>query len=188
MNGLDVELAWPYVSFNTDLGGSSGFAKPSIGLKYAVPDVGAGGFVDFTLPMGSEDFVGPDPAMAIMLGALYGGAVGPLNLLANVNYTLNMEADDYKDGNVFGILVKPEFPVSEMLGVYTMLDWDFSSEDEAYGDGMDDAGNLLTLTPGANIAINDMISLETNVPLTVMGKNDGALWGINVLTYFTFGP
>ena len=138
--------------------------------------------------MGSEDFVGPDPAMSIQLGALHGGAVGPLNLLTNVRYSLNMEGyEGYKSGNVLLFLVKPAFPVSEKMGVYAIVDWTLQSESESDGEGMDDAGNLLTLRPGANIAINDMLSVETRVPFTVMGKNDAIFWGINVLGIYSFG-
>ena len=68
-----------------------------------------------------------------------------------------------------------------------IVDWTFHSESESDGEGMDDAGNLLTLRPGANIAINDMLSVETRVPFTVMGKNDPIFWGINVLGIYSFG-
>ena len=47
VNRLDVALSLNYVNSNTFFGTSSGFAQPSFGLKYAVPDDGysMGGFM-----------------------------------------------------------------------------------------------------------------------------------------------
>ena len=187
VNGLDVGLHLTYAWASDPFDTTAGFSQPYIGLKYAVPNVGAGGLIIVDLPIGSEDIVGPDPAIAIQLGALHGGAVGPLNLLTNVRYSLNYEDyEGYKSGNVLDFTFKPEFAVSEKMGVYAIVDWRLQSESVLWFWNTN-AGHLLTLRPGANIAINDMLSVETRVPFTVMGKSSAIFWGINVLGIYSFG-
>ena len=93
----------------------------------------------------------------------------------------------FNPGDIFGIFVKPEFLVSEMLGIYVLANWEFAGEDEFGGTAGDNAGNLLVLAPGVNFKVNDMVALEANVPLSLMGKNAGAYWGLNINAYFSFG-
>jgi len=188
--GLDVEVMVPFTMLNKDLMGESlnGLDQPSIGLKYAVPDIGAGGYLDFSLPMGAEDIVGENPTMAITIGGIYGLVSEKFNFLATVDYTLQFEdKDKYKSGNTLSILAKPEYKPIEQLGIYAGINFDLDGESQWDGDGLDDAGHLLTLQPGINFAANEMIAIEVGAPIILMGKNTFSGWGLLGNVYFTFG-
>ena len=188
--GLDIELLVPFTMLNEDLIGESlnGLDMPNIGLKYAVPEVGAGGYLDFALPMGAEDIVGEDPTMAITIGGIYGLVSEQFNLLATIDYTLEFEdKDKFKSGNTLSILAKPEYKPMEQMGLYVGVNFDLDGESKWDGEGLDDAGHLMTLQPGVNFAASEMVAIEAGAPIIIMGKNTLSGWGIFGNVYFTFG-
>ena len=168
---------------------SSGFGQPDIGLKYALMDIGAGAYVNYTLPFATGDFADPDaPPMALSFGAVYTKLFAPqFNLTAQLNYRLNFEAEDKsKDGNVLTVYAKPEFRFNEFGGAYLGLKYDmFSEGEDAAGndDGLD--GNLFTLLPGWNATWLPNVATEVNVPITIMGKSQFSSIGVNVAVYYT---
>lgn len=194
--GLDVEALWAFASQTNDLGSfagvdlgdleASGFGQPEIALKYALMDLGAGAFVNFIAPFATGDYADPEtPAMALQLGAVYSKLFGKFRAGGQIDYRLNFEKDDVKDGNVLSIYLKPEFQVHQYGSLYAGVDYDLFGEGEADGedDGLD--GNLLTLKPGWNASWTPFLATEVNVPITVMGKNYFSSWGINASAYFT---
>jgi hypothetical protein len=150
-------------------------------------DMGAGAFFNFVAPFATGDFADPDnPPMALQFGAVYSKLYGMFRAGAQIDYKLNFEGeDDIKDGNVFSIYLKPEFQVHQYGSLYLGVDWDFNGESEVGGTGADDAGNLLTLKPGWNAAWLPYLATEVNVPVTLMGKNNFASWGVLANIYLT---
>lgn len=186
--GLDVEVMVPITMLNEDAGDASGLSQPSVGLKYVVPEVNAGGYVDFALPMGAKEIVGENPTMAITFGGIYGLITEKFNLLATIDYTLEFEDNDkYKSGNTLSIFAKPEYKVMEKLGIFTGIGFDLTGESQFDGAEGDDAGHLMALQPGVNFAATELVAIEAGVPITLLGKNDMSAWGFYANLYFTFG-
>ncbi len=195
--GLDVEVAWAFQIIssemkilNTKLDTTvSGFGQPEIALKYALMDIGAGAYVNFIAPFATGDNADPDnPPMALALGAVYSKLFVPqFNLTAQLQYRLNFEAEDKsQEGNVFTVYAKPEFRFNEFGGAYLGLKYELKGEDSFDGTSQKDSdGNLFTLLPGWNATWLPTVATEVNVPITVMGKNAGAFWGINANVYVT---
>ena len=191
--GLDAELLWAFQMNSSEspapIGktSASGFGQPEIALKYAMMDIGAGAFVNLIAPFATGDFADPAPGMGLAFGAVYTKLLTPqFNLTGLVQYRLNMEDEDkVKDGNVFSIYAKPEFRFNEFGGAYLGVRYDMNSDSEFDGTSADDAGYLVTLLPGWNATWLPNVSTEVNVPLTIMGKNQPAFWGINLKVYYT---
>jgi hypothetical protein len=187
--GLDVEAVWAFASTKNDLGSFggidlgevelSGFGQPEIALKYALMDVGAGAFVNFIAPFATGDFADPEtPPMALQFGAVYSKLFGKFRAGGQIDYQLNFEKDDAKEGNIFSIFLKPEFQVHEYGSLYAGVVYDLFGESEFDGTGQEDDGNLLTLMPGWNASWTPLVATEVNVPITVMGKSAPSAWGI----------
>jgi len=200
MPGLDVEAFWAFEmsSFKSDAIGpipaqdnsSSGFGQPDIAVKYAMMDIGAGAFVDYTLPFATGDFADPDqPPMALAFGVVYTKLFMPkFNLTGLAQYKLNFEdKGNFKAGNVFSLYAKPEFRFNEFGGAYLGVRYDMNGESEANGTGGNDDGYLVTLLPGWNATWLPNVATEVNVPLTILGKNSLSTWGINAAVYYTLG-
>lgn len=195
--GLDVELLWAFQMVSTEFPApigdqsASGFGQPDIGIKYALMDIGAGAYVNYTLPFATGDFADPDaPPQALSFGAVYTKLFVPqFNLTAQLNYRLNFEGESkFKDGNVFTLYAKPEFRFNEFGGAYLGIRYDLFGEDELDGEGQDETdGNLVTLLPGWNATWLPNLATEVNVPITIMGKNQASAWGINASVYYTVG-
>jgi hypothetical protein len=193
MPGLDVSLGWAFTMLSVDLPvlGSStakGFGQPDIAVKYAMMDMGVGAFVDYTLPFATGDNADPDqPPMALAFGLLYTKTFVPqFRLTSMASYKLNFEdADKLKEGNIISIYAKPEFVINPYAGVYLGLREDINGETQVDGTGADDGGHLFTLLPGWNALWLPNVATEVNVPITLLGKNSGAFWGINASVYIT---
>lgn len=188
MDGLDVEVVVPYVITNEDAGDVSGLSKPQLDVKYLHP-VGVGALVGVDLPLGGEDIVGSDPAMALRLGAILSKSIDKLALNGWALYTLNFEDGSdskYKAGDVIDIYAKPQYNVTDKIGPYLGIDFQKSFDSEFDGESNDNAGYLLTLKPGLNYIINDKFGAELNVPVTVLGKYYGASVSIYAGLYSTF--
>lgn len=197
--GLDVELLWAFQmeSMETNLPAPlpdidesiSGFGQPEIALKYALMNIGLGAYVNFIAPFATGDFADPDsPPMALALGAVYSKLFVPqFNLTAQAQYRLNFEAEDSTQaGNVFTIYAKPEFRFNEFGGAYLGVRYDMIGEESFDGKSLKESnGSLLTLLPGWNATWLPTLATEVNVPLTVMGDNKEAYWGINASVYVT---
>lgn len=189
--GLDIEAVWGFASVTTDLGvlgeaDASGFGQPEIALKYAQTELGAGAFFNFIAPFATGDFADPEtPAMALQFGAVYSKLYGNFRAGGQIDYRLNFEKDDLKDGNVISIYLKPEFQVHQYGSLYAGIDYDIVGESEFDGSGVGDDGSLLTLKPGWNASWTPLVATEVNVPFTVMGKNNFSSWGIVANAYFT---
>ena len=200
MPGLDVEFLWAFEmhSMEMDMGvlgkmdeSASGLGQPEIALKYALPEVGAGAYVNFVAPFATGDLADPDaPPMALALGAVYGKLFMPqFNLVAQLQYKLNFEAEDKtKDGNVILVYAKPEFRFNEFGGAYLGLRYEMFGESEAAGNAVKGSdGSLFTLLPGWNATWLPNVSTEVNIPITVMGASQSSYWGINARVYYTVG-
>lgn len=200
MPGLDVEVLWAFqmASIESDAippfipamdESVSGFGQPEIALKYAMMDIGAGAYVNFVAPFATGDFADPDaPPMALSLGAVYSKLFVPqFNLTAQLNYRLNFEAENKsQDGNVFTLYAKPEFRFNEFGGAYLGLRYDMFGESQFDGDAQTDTdGYLFSLLPGWNATWLPTVATEVNVPITLMGKNSEAFWGVNAAVYVT---
>jgi len=200
MPGLDVEVLWAFQTESREMDfpgtaldideSASGFGQPEIALKYALMDIGAGAYVNFIAPFATGDYADPDaPPMALSLGAVYSKLFVPqFNLTAQLNYRLNFEAEDGSQaGNVFSVYAKPEFRFNEFGGAYLGLRYDLFNEDnDDEGDAIPNSdGNLFTLLPGWNATWLPTVATEVNVPITLMGTNAEAYWGINAAVYVT---
>jgi hypothetical protein len=199
MPGLDVEVMWAFGMIGMKMDGLppfvpdvdttlSGFGQPEIALKYAMMDIGAGAFINFIAPFATGDFADPAPGMGLALGLVYTKLFAPqFNLTGLAQYRLNFEDEDKgQDGNMFSIYAKPEFRFNEFGGAYLGVRYDMAGESKFDGEGIPDSEtSLLTLLPGWNATWLPNLATEVNVPLTVMGKNNTAAWGVNLNVYYT---
>lgn len=216
IDGLDVELAVPYVSASMEFGDEdesvSGLDRTNIGLKYTHSS-GFGGFVAVDLPFGSEDIAGEEPSTTIYAAAQYTKTFGKIALCDFVMYKTTLEQDDAKPADMLDIYVKPQYNVTDKIGPYVGIDYTFNvgkskelvdptegmSDDELLAaalagadlepkvEEVDPETSVLTVKPGINYLVNDAIGLEANVPVTVLGKNSDATWGIYAGFYYTIG-
>lgn len=189
--GLDVELALAFAMKNDDLGPEgeavSGLDRPQLALKYAHPELGAGGFVNVSLPVGGEDIVGKDPATTIAVGAIYGKAFGQVKVNALAQYMFNTEVEKFKQDG-YNVYAQGQYDVTPQIGPYLGVDYTAALEAKFDGEAVEDTdNNLLTLKPGANYVINDKMAAEVTVPVTVMGKSIPSNWGVYVGFYYSLG-
>ena len=215
IDGLDVELAVPYLMLNKDYAGDdlNGLDRVNLGVKYTHPGTGLGGFLAVDLPLGSKDIVGEDPATSIHVAAQYIKTFGPVFLADFVKYQLNLEVEDVKKADMLEIYVKPQYNVTDKIGPYVGIDYAFNvgdgkkisdptegltSEEIALlvsaGEDLtptskeyDPETSALTIKPGVNWIVNDAFAVEANVPFTVLGKNSDAYWGVYAAVYYTIG-
>ena len=194
--GLDVELAWTGIIGNEAAGDLGGFAQPEIALKYGMADIGAGAFVNLTLPFVTGNLDTPDdPAMGVSLGAVYGNRFGDFRATGMAAYKLNFEnKDKFKDGNVLTVYLKPEAMWTEFIGTYLGLRYEMFGESESAGNGAKDDGYLLSVAPGLNAQLLPNLAYEVNIPITVMGKSNSPIinpnpssWSIWASVYYTLG-
>jgi hypothetical protein len=188
MAGLDVEFAWNYEKDNEDAGEAAGLLQPELGVKYAIGDMGLAVFGNLILPFATGDF-DTDPSdlnLGIEPGVVYGKNYGKIQAVAKASYQLNLEnGDDFKNGNILNVYLKPGYMVDDKLAAYLGIDYTSFGETEIAGTGMGDDGNLITLLPGATYVLSPEISFEGNVPLSVSGKNAAAFWGVGLFVYYT---
>jgi hypothetical protein len=173
IDGLDVEAVVPFLMTNKDAGDKSGLNKPQIDVKYLNP-IGVGVLVGVDLPLGGEDIVGTDPALALRGGLILSKNIDKLALNGWALYTHNFEDGSeakYKAGDVLDFYVKPQYNVTDKIGPYLGIDFIKTFDSESDGNSNGDAGYLLTLKPGLNYVINDKFGAELNVPVTILGKN-----------------
>lgn len=195
--GLDAELALAYSLKNKDAGDVSGLDRPQIAVKYAHPELGVGGFVNVSVPVGSEDIVSKDPITTIAGGAIYGKAFGQVKVNAFAQYVFNTEAketDEFTGTTIktkqdnYEVYAQGQYDVTPQIGPYLGVDYAGYLEKQYDGEGAPDSdGYLLTLKPGANYVINDKFAAEATVPVTVLGKSQPATWGVYVGVYYTLG-
>ena len=189
IDGLDVSLAVNYAMYNEDAGDVSGLGAPELAVKYVVADLGVGGFLNLTMPFGSEDIVGEEPGMGIMGGVIYGKTFGQVVVNALAGYEFNTENGAKMKQDNLSIYARGQYNVTPMVGPYLGVDFNKSFDMKYDGEAIDEtAGQLLTLKPGANIVINEQMAAELTVPVTVLGKNNTASWGIAAGFYYTLGP
>lgn len=194
IDGLDVSLALNYTMKSEDLSALSGSDKavsglgaPELAVKYVVADLGIGGFLNFTAPLGSKDIVGDEPGMGFMAGVLYGKTFGQVVVNALAGYEFNTEDGNKVKQDNLGVYAQGQYNVTPMVGPYLGVDFAKSFDTQFDGESAGDAGYLLTLKPGANITINDKMAAELTVPVTVMGKNNYSAWGVYAGFYYTLG-
>lgn len=186
MPGLDVELAAIVAMYNEDAGDMSGLQAPELAVKYTHVPINAGAYVNIALPFALGDFGDPAPGLGIGFGAVYGKRFGDFRLTAQAGYTINMESgDDIKAADKLLIYAKPEAMWTEFIGTYLGLKYEMFGEGEVAGVGDGKDGNLITVLPGANVVLLPWLAYEVNVPVTVMGKNQNAFWGISANVYVT---
>lgn len=190
--GLDIEASAAFELDNEDASPTgeavSGLTQPEIGVKYGHPEIGAGAFVNVIIPAGGKDIVGDEPSTTIELGGIYNKVFGQVGVNAIASYGLQLEnADKYKQ-DVISVLAQGQYNVNEQVGPYLAVGFDKALEASFDGESVKDSDSqLLTVIPGLNYKANDKISAELSVPVTVMGKNAGAGWGIAAGFYYTIG-
>ncbi len=155
----------------------SGFDRPTLGLKYADPQLGLGGFLGITLPVGFTDIVSADPYASLIFGALYGKNWGDCKFLANASYQFDTE--DLTGAKIDNIRVfaKPEYSLpfgawtntKQTLSLYVAGEYTYYLNEVLDGKSTSDDGKLLNIIPGINYSLNRVFGLEISMPYAVMG-------------------
>lgn len=186
--GLDAELALDYVMLNEDAGDVSGISKPEIGVKYVHPEIGAGGYLNVVLPVGSEDIVGDDPNTTIEVGALYVKSFGQFAVNALAGYDFMLENDAKLKQDVIKAMLQGQFNVTEQVGPYLAAEFDKALEAQYDGEGIPESdGYVLAIVPGVNVKPVEKVDVELYVPFTVMGQTARAAWGIGANVSYSLG-
>ncbi len=188
---LEGSIAVDY--YINDITGETGFDRPVLGLKYAEPALGVGGFLAVTLPVGFEDIVTAEPYASLTFGALYGKALPYISLLANAYYSFNTENDVDSKFDELQLYVKPEYALpipylsrkKQYLGVNLGMQYQFFFNHVIEGDSHDDAEHLLTVSPGLYYVFNSIIALDTRAYFAVAGENQPAPMGLSAILRFT---
>jgi hypothetical protein len=119
---------------------------------------------------------------------VFGKNYGKIQAVAKASYQINLEnGDDYKNGNILNVYLKPGYMVNDKLAGYLGLDYTSISETEIAGTGLGDEGSLITVVPGVTYTHSSQLSFEANVPITVSGEMAPAYWGIGLFAYYTLG-
>ena len=195
IKGLDLELFWEGLITNKDNGNLSGMNTPEIAVKYALLNMGAGAYINYTIPFvtGNLD-QGGDPTMSLDFGAVYQKRFGNFRMTGMAGYQLNFEGDikkdsggtvKAKDGNVIHVLMKPEAMWTEFIGTYLGIIYRMADESELKGVKQKDDSYSLALSPGLNAMLLKGLAYEISVPFTLMGKSSDAYWGISAAVYVT---
>ena len=187
IDGLEAGMIFTFEADNKDAGDVTGLDRPVLSVKYISPVFNMGLFADLVLPVGSEDIVGADPELEINAGIAYEAVFDAVGIDAAAEYNLTFEGDDKyrQDGLTF--YLNPEYYLKEELGIF--LDTEFSmSFDKIYdGDSVDDsAGYLITLSPGADYILNELVRFSLSLPFTVAGRNGSSYLGLELNSVFRF--
>jgi len=165
--GFDLEVQSDYI-VGSD---ASGLARPTIGIKYAHPKIGAGAFLDVSLPVGGEEIVGSGPTTSFFAGALYDKVFGKFGVNAVAGYQYSLPVTDIKQDEIH-VLAQGQYDVDDHFSPYLAIA--FSQALQAYNGGTgikNSDGNSLTLTPGVNFKVSDKWTAEFGLPLAVMVNN-----------------
>jgi len=198
MDGLDVELWAAFEIPNKDAGGTGGFARPQLAVKYVRPEVGLGGFLNASLPAGSEDVVGTEPITTIQAGLLYGKTFGSVVANALASYQYNTQDDTFLKlkQDAVEVFVQGQYNFVPNIGPYLGLDFIKTLELKQDGKSRSNTdGYLLTIKPGIIWLLDESRSFEANLPVTVLGKRSTpfvapqtlAMWGIYACFKFSLG-
>ena len=188
MPGLDAELALNYMMYNKDAGDVSGLNRPEIGVKYIHPEIGAGGYLNIVLPVGSKDIVGDAPTTTIEVGGMYVKSFGQIGVNAALGYDFMLENDDKVKQDEISALLQGQFNVNEQIGPYLAAEFTKTLEAQYDGEGIPDTdGYLLTIVPGIKSKPVENVSAELYVPITVLGKNAIAAWAIGANVSYSIG-
>lgn len=168
VEGLDVEV---FAASPTDP--EFGFDQPNIALKYNDAKSGFGGFAAIDLPFASEK-INPDPSAYFHFAAQYLKTFDAIVLTDWLKFS-----SSFKDGDdgAIDLYVKPQYNVSEKLGPYLGLQWATSGKFEGY---------TIAFKPGVNYVVNDMVSIEGQVPVSKTKDVDDLYAGIYAGAYFVF--
>ncbi len=189
---LEGSIAVEY--YVQDLTDKSGFERPVLGLKYAEPTLGVGGFLAVTLPVGFEDIVTADPYATLTFGALYGKTLPYITLLANATYSFNTEDQENSKEDEIQFYVKPEYglPIplliknKQYLGVNLGLQYQFFFNQVVQGDSESDPAHLATVSPGLFYKFNHIIALDTRAYFVMAGNGlRHAPMGVNAMLRFS---
>lgn len=168
IDGLDVEA---FVAIPTDP--EFGIDQPNIALKYNHAESGWGGFVAIDLPFAS-DKINSDPSTVFHFAAQYLKTFDKIVLTDWLKF--NSSFKDGDDGAI-DLYVKPQYNVSDKLGPYLGLEWTTSGKFEGYA---------IAFKPGVNYVVNDMVSVEGQVPVTKIKDVDDLFVSAYVRAYFVF--
>ncbi|MDX9800498.1 MAG: transporter [Spirochaetia bacterium] len=187
IDGLEAGLDLAFNFLNKDAGDVSGLDRPVLSAKYIDPALNFGGFVEFALPLGSEDIVGKDPEAAINLGVAYEARFNAFEIDTALEYNLTFEGDDKTKQDGFTLYVNPEYYLMDELSLALDIMFVKTFDEKFDGDSVDDtAGHLLALAPGVDYDVTDDFVLSASVPFTVMGKNSGAFVGFGIEAKYKF--
>lgn len=188
LDGFDVSLYAEYDINNKDYGDNSGLARPQLALKYVVPDLGVGGFVNVSIPVGSEDIVTDEPITSVFGGVIYGKTFGPAVVNAFAGYLFNTEDAGKAKQDFIDIYAQGQYNATDKIGPYLGVDFTKAFEAKVDGTSISESdGYLLTLKPGINYVVSDKIALEATVPVAVLGKSASSYWAVYAGFYYTIG-
>ena len=168
IEGLDVEV---FVAMPTDP--EFGLGQPNIALKYNQAETGFGGFVAIDLPFASEK-INADPQVGYTFAVQYLKTFDKIVL--NDWLLFNSTFQDGHDGMI-DLYVKPQYNVSDKIGPYLGLQWQTSGKFEGYA---------ISFKPGINYIVNEMISVEGQVPVKKTKDVDDLYVGVYAGAYFVF--
>lgn len=168
IDGLDVEVL---AAMPTDP--EFGFDQPNIALKYIQPESGLGGFVALDLPFASEKING-DPSTVFHFALQYLKTMDKIVLNDWLKFSSSFKDGD--DGTI-DLLVKPQYNVSDKLGPYLGVGWTTSGKFEGYA---------IAFKPGVNYVVNEMVSVEGQVPVVKTKDVDDLYVGAYLGAYFVF--
>lgn len=168
IDGIDIEV---YAEMPTDP--EFGFDRPNIALKYNQAETGFGGFVAVDLPVAS-DKINSDPKLGFTFAGQYLKTFGKIVLNDWLYFGSTFQDGD--DG-AFDLYVKPQYNVTDKIGPYLGLEWNTSGKFEGYS---------IAFKPGINYVVNDMVSVEGQVPVAKTKDVDDLYVGAYVGAYFVF--
>lgn len=181
VSGLDAELAWTFNTLGAGYTGgtaASGFSQPELAVKYSLKDLNPDAealrytavFLNVGIPFATGDMA--EGKVNFSPGVVYGQNIGEFQAVGLAAYQINTE--EGVDGK-FTLFLKPGYMFNGASAGYLGVKY------EMQGDA-----NLLTVLPGTTMTFSDAISLEANVPVTVLGKSNTAAYGLLLALYYTF--
>ena len=191
MEQLEASLAISYLF--QDSSGATGLDRPILALKYGDSATGVGGFLAVALPVGFDDIMISESFATITLGGMYGKAFGLGKIYSNASYGFSTQDDQKNKIDNIRLFAKPEYSVpmkspgmkNQYLGVNLGVTYDYFFNRTVADESVDMTGHLLQIAPGAYYTLNNMVSAEMALPLSLAGQNTAETVGFRFKLFFT---
>jgi len=171
--------------------GKTGLDRPTLGLKYAHPVSGVGGFLGISLPLGFEDIMNSGDYATMTFGALYGKKFPHVNVLANASYSFNTEDNQKSKIDNMRLFAKPEYPVpyftrhKQYLGISLSAVYNFYFNNMFEGKAVDENAHLFQVVPGIYYTFTKLVAVEINTPISLSGQNQPGGQAFRMRLFFT---